>query len=170
MNAVDLRTYVWKKIDGDMQMKMRFVIMLAVAGACLVVLAGCSASGGPSEEKQLTGKSIEVSYDELSAARHVQREIELRQDGSVEVTLFSNPSTGYSWSENAAIENAAIVQQVSHQHVQPVNTAVVGAGGAEIWVFRAVNSGETKISLRYGQPWPGGESGLWSFDLTVNVK
>jgi len=49
-------------------------------------------------------------------------------------------------------------------------TSLVGAPGKEVWTFKALKKGTTKIAMEYSQPWEGGEKGGWTFNLTVVVK
>jgi inhibitor of cysteine peptidase len=67
------------------------------------------------------------------------------------VTLASNPTTGYHW-ELAVPLDEAIVKLVASEY-KPPQTTLVGAGGQEIWTFRAIGRGETVISLKYVRPW-----------------
>ena len=56
-------------------------------------------------------------------------------------TLASNATTGYHW-ELAEPLNEAIVKLVGSQYQAP-NTNLLGAGGQEVWTFRAVGAGQT---------------------------
>ena len=65
------------------------------------------------------------------------------------VTLPSNQTTGFSW-HLAARPDGHVVKLVSHRYVAP-KTKRVGAGGKEIWRFRAVGAGSTRLRLVYEQ-------------------
>lgn len=67
------------------------------------------------------------------------------------IELKSNPTTGYKW-QLAEPLNERIVKLVSSDYLAP-NTNLVGAGGKEIWIFKAVKKGEAKIILDYLRPW-----------------
>lgn len=63
------------------------------------------------------------------------------------------------------------MEQVSHEYVPPQGTqSQVGASGREVWVFRALEKGTTTVYMEYSRPWQGGEKGVWTFELTVNVE
>jgi len=89
---------------------------------------------------------------------------------SFTVTLCSNATTGFKWSESAKISDPAVVQQIGHEFVSPKAKGVVGAAGKEVWTFKALKKGTSTISLEYSRPWEGGEKGEWTFNLTVVVK
>ncbi len=67
------------------------------------------------------------------------------------VTLPSNPTTGYHW-ELAAPLAEGIVKLMDSTYQAPA-TGLLGAGGEEIWTFKAVGRGETVIELKYVRPW-----------------
>ena len=91
---------------------------------------------------------------------------------SFTVTLCSNPTTGFMWSESAQISDQTVLQQTDHQLVMPESEPPPppGTPGQEVWTFQALNKGETTVSMEYSRPWEGGEKGNWTFALTVVVK
>ena len=68
---------------------------------------------------------------------------------TIAVTLPSNASTGYRWLL-AARPDKQVVRLVSHRYVAR-KTKRVGAAGKEIWRFRAVGAGSTRLRLAYVQ-------------------
>ncbi len=42
---------------------------------------------------------------------------------------------------------------LSEKKYEESRTRMVGAGGREVWTFRAVGRGECKIGLKYVRPW-----------------
>jgi len=115
--------------------------------------------------------SLEVSYDDFQAGNHISREVTVGTGDRLKVTLGSNATTGYQWSENAEIEDTAVLEQLNHKSVAPGGKGkkAVGAAGMEEWTFRVLQEGTTTISMDYGQPWEGGEKGAWTFTLTVSA-
>ena len=77
--------------------------------------------------------------------------IEVAVEREFSVTLPSNPTTGYHW-ELAAPLAEGIVKLVNSTYQAPA-TGLLGAGGEEIWTFKAVGRGETVIELKYVRPW-----------------
>lgn len=122
------------------------------------------------EEESVNHESIEVSCDEFINVKHITKEVEVNAGDSFKVTLCSNPTTGFEWSESAQIGDQTVMEQVKHRFAAPKNKQLAGAAGQEIWTFRALKEGTTTISMEYSQPWEGGTKVEWTFELTVVVK
>jgi len=67
------------------------------------------------------------------------------------LVLDSNRTTGYGWSLDGSVDKS-VVKLIGSDYRQP-STKLVGAGGAEIFTFRAVKKGKTVVFLRYARPW-----------------
>ena len=113
--------------------------------------------------------SLEISCDDFTENQHISKEVAVVIDGTVKVTLCSNPSTGFSWSENAEVSNPTVLEQTDHQFISPEKD-MPGAAGKEVWTFEALKEGVSTITLEYSRPWEEGEKGEWTFNLTVTVK
>ena len=85
------------------------------------------------------------------------------------LSLVSNPTTGFSWSETAQVSDAAVLKQVSHEYIAPEG-GMAGASGKEVWVFDTLEKGTATVYLEYGRPWEGGEKAEWTYKVTVNVE
>jgi inhibitor of cysteine peptidase len=133
----------------------------------LVAAGGCSQTQGVSTPKDA---NVEVSIDEFEAENDIIKEVEVGVGGVLTVTLGSNATTGFSWSEDAVVGDAAVLKQTGHEYLEPGKEGVVGAAGNEVWTFDALKKGSTVVSMEYGRPWEGGEKGVWTFELTVTVK
>ena len=94
-------------------------------------------------------------------------------NSSLIVTLCSNPSTGFEWSDSAQISDQTVLQQIDHKF-EPAEgrdkLPPLGAPAQETWTFKALKRGTSAISLEYGQPWEAGAKAAWTFVLTVVVK
>jgi inhibitor of cysteine peptidase len=113
--------------------------------------------------------SIDISCDDFGAQKHISKEVTTAVGDSFTVTLCSNATTGFQWSESAQISDPTAIQQMDHKFVSP-DTELVGAPGKEVWTFKALKTGTSTISLEYSRPWEGGEKGECTFNLTVVVK
>ncbi len=122
------------------------------------------------EEETAVEASLEVSCDDFMNTKHISREIEVNAGDSFRVTLCSNPTTGFQWTETANITDGTVAEQVKHKFTSSGNKQLAGAAGQEIWTFKALKTGTTTISMEYSRPWQGGEKGEWTFQLTVTVK
>lgn len=77
------------------------------------------------------------------------------QEPEFTIRLASNPTTGYSWFIKRYPKT--LLELKSHRFIPPTQQ-IVGAGGTEIWVFKAKSDAFTapqimKIKLIYARPW-----------------
>jgi len=79
--------------------------------------------------------------------------------------LRSNPTTGYIW-QLAEPLNDKLIRFIGNEYWGN-KTGLVGAGGSEIWTFRAIEAGKTEIVMKCVRPWEKGkDSGK---DLTFKI-
>ena len=116
--------------------------------------------------------SVDVSCGDFMKLQHISQEVEVAADGSLTITLCSNPTTGFLWVESAQISDQTVLQQTDHKLVVPgpEPPPPPGTPGTQVWTFKALKKGESTISMEYSRPWEGGEKGEWTFVLTVVVK
>jgi inhibitor of cysteine peptidase len=117
--------------------------------------------------------SVEITCDDFAKNPHLSQQTELTIEDvrtTLVVTLCSNQSTGFQWSETAAISASGILEQVDHEFVPLEQTGVTGGSGQEVWTFKALKQGTSTISMEYSRPWEGGEKGEWTYALTVTVE
>ncbi len=128
---------------------------------CLVISA-CASSG-----------LKEVGCAEFLESQHIIGDLEVAVGDEFKMNLCSNPTTGFQWSEQADISDNEVVDQIEHIFVEPSDkdqSSQQGKPGEEIWTFRALKRGESKIYVEYGRPWDGGEKATWTFVLSVVVE
>jgi inhibitor of cysteine peptidase len=87
---------------------------------------------------------------------------------TLQVSLASNPSTGFRWTPALQITNAAVMAHAGHEVLGPV-AGRAGSAGREVWALQAIGPGTTTVSTTYGRPWPGGEKDAWTFTAEVTV-
>jgi len=92
--------------------------------------------------------------------------VELVTDDEVVITLESNVTTGFAWTLARAPDDG-VLELVDSTYVEP-ETELVGAGGEEVWTFRAVGAGTTDLELSYERS--SGETAGEPFALTVVVS
>ena len=66
-----------------------------------------------------------------------------------EISLESNPSTGYKWE---ASYDKAFLKLKADRFKRPAK-ALIGAGGTQTFVFTPIAEGETKIQFVYKRHW-----------------
>ena len=108
-----------------------------------------------------------IPIEEFQNQPHIDVVMSTVVGGELTVTLGSNPTTGFQWSEEAEISDETIIKQVSHKFVGP-ETDVPGTPGEEVWTFKALERGTTTILLEYSRSWTG--AGLWAVTITATIK
>ena len=134
---------------------MKYVLLI------MLLMIGCSVS--QSERAFFNG-----NCDRFFEDRHLTWNVHLQPGDSLLVTLCSNATTGFRWSEPAQIKNESILEQKGHTFVAP-EKSMPGAAGKEEWTFNALKKGTSVVVWEYGRPWAGGEKREWSLTATVIV-
>ena len=133
-----------------MKSKLLFTGLVVIA---LLVMTACSRPmSQASVDESDSGKQVEIWAN----------------GGLLTVTLESNQTTGYSW-ELKEISDPSVLQKTDSKYETPTS-GLVGAGGKEVWTYKALKAGTTTLSMEYSQPWEGGQKDAKSFTLTVVVK
>ena len=84
----------------------------------------------------------------------------------LQVTLESNHTTGYQWAIDGDLPSQ--LEQVGEPEYTTESTAL-GAGGIEVWTFKAASAGEGTLSLKYWRSFEPTAPPPDTFDITVNV-
>ncbi len=155
--------------------RVEWYLVLLLAGMLLLV-GGCT--GEPPDEDIPTPPTVPVAttgYSDVSIPigefqfqPHVDVVMSTVLGGELTVTLGSNPTTGYQWSEDAEITDETILQQVSHEFVGPGIDEPPGTSGEDVWVFEARKRGTTTILLEYSRSW--NDAGLWAVTITATIR
>ena len=140
-------------------MKTKLILVYTLVALSLGLLA-CS-------PKQA---SVEVSCDYFSRVKHFSQQVTIPLGRPLEVTLCSNPTTGFQWTELAQISDKTVLEQVDHRYEPAEEKNIVGGAGQEVWTFKALNKGTTTVSMEYSRPGEGGEKGHWTFIATIIVE
>jgi inhibitor of cysteine peptidase len=143
-------------------MKTRHVIYAALSSVAIFVSACTTAHGSPVQT------TVSAGYDEFAQSKNVARKISVKAGSELVVSVPSNPSTGYGWTD-ATSETPGILAQTGSKYVAPGGGAA-GATGTQVWTFKAFSKGTTTLRSDYSRPWEGGEKGEWTFQVTVTVE
>ena len=140
------------------------LILIGVVAVISILLLACAPAA-----KQA---SVEVPLDDFTSQNHISREVTVNAGDSFILTLGSNPTTGFTWPDEAQIGDQTVLQQTDHKLVVPESEPPPppGTPGKEVWTFKALKKGTAEVSMEYSRPWEGGEKGVWTFTLTVVVK
>lgn len=111
---------------------------------------------------------LSADCDDFQRESEITKTVKLAEHGRLQLTLCSNASTGYSWSDSARISNHTVIWQTSHT-THSSSSGALGASGQEAWTFQALNEGTTTISLEYTRPGAGLGADKWTYKIKVNV-
>jgi inhibitor of cysteine peptidase len=142
---------------------MRKLATLAVL-AVLGLSVGC---GGGKESAQTPAKK---SGSVLTLTKDSAKEVNLERGQLVDVSLYENASTGYSWAVEDAAANVleeAAPPSPGDDHAGP---PVPGSGGTVIYHFRAKATGTGTLKLIYRRPWEKTTPPAETFSVLVKVS
>lgn len=111
--------------------------------ALSLLLAACS-SGAPVRQSESPLFVVQPGESANAMSLKVNQPLVLR--------LPSNPTTGFSWVLVSPLD----VLQSEGAPAYEANEAppgMVGAGGNQVWKFRALRSGEQLLRFEYRRPW-----------------
>jgi inhibitor of cysteine peptidase len=152
---------------------MKKVIIFILFSVLLLpwLITGCSSEkvASPTATPTPSAQTVAITLDEFSANNSMLKYVEATYPSTVTVSLGSNPTTGYSWAVTEIV-HPEVIEQMSNEYVTPTATNVVGAGGTEVWVFNAKDTGLAIIRMSYSRPWEGGEKDLYTVSINVNIK
>ncbi|HEY5527318.1 MAG TPA: protease inhibitor I42 family protein [Candidatus Anoxymicrobiaceae bacterium] len=121
-------------------MRRSRLLVVGLAGLLVAVMmvAGCGSSTTSTPSSTPTNQNIVGSVTGES--------VQAFAGSDFKVSLASNPTTGYVWSITTPPSSAVVTQKGSSTFISSTtSTAVVGAGGLEVWTFHAVAAGTTQI-------------------------
>jgi len=113
-------------------------VFLAVGLAiCIMGQTGCPYTpSGPTTENEPTPDDV-VTVKEIKV------------NESFDITLVSNPTTGYSWEVDFDGEYLTLV----NAEYIPEQPELTGSGGVEKFTFTGLKVGTTEIMTNYKRPW-----------------
>jgi predicted secreted protein len=113
---------------------------------------------------------VTVTCDQFSKQANIIQDISVKMGSRVTLSLCSNPTTGFQWSEKAQIGNPQVLEQKSYKFEAPASTGMVGVPGNAVWTLEAMGLGTSTVYLEYSRNWQGGEKAVQTFKLNVTVQ
>jgi inhibitor of cysteine peptidase len=112
---------------------------------------------------------LAISLFSCNTQKNVKTDYEVNKNETFDVTLKSNPTTGYSWKwvkDNASKK----VDSVSSIYVQDKATSgMTGVGGNEIWKFKGKETGVETLTFEYCRSWEP-KSTVETKKISVKIK
>jgi inhibitor of cysteine peptidase len=150
---------------------MKRIIIFSLVAILLLplLITGCASTKEASPTATPETQTVKITLDEFAAQKSMLKYVETTYPGTVTVRLGSNPTTGYSWVVTEIV-HPEVIEQMSNNYEGPKATNLAGAGGTEVWVFNATDTGLAMIRMSYGQQWEGGEKDLYTVTINVNIR
>jgi inhibitor of cysteine peptidase len=140
-------------------MKSKTMKSIAVfTGAIILLAVGPALCGGV---KQPVNR-IDTAYT------NPQETIQGNAGREFSIVLDANPTTGYQWRLTHPTDEKTL-KLVDKKYKAP-NTNLAGAGGHEIWSFKALSVGQEKLIFEYVRPWEKDKSPVKSISFTINIR
>lgn len=162
---------------------------LAAAGSALLLAGACvqktppdvptppaessasrPAAPATSDSAVADGRTLTLVYRDGDP--EPRRAVELAPGTQLVVRLASNPTTGYRWQLTGvpavlASEGEAVYEPSPRVESEPLRT---GAGGTEVFTFRAARAGSGSLAFRYLRPWETGVTPARTLDVEIRVS
>lgn len=133
-----------------------------------VALAAPVAAQSPAPDVPAAAAAVTIDCDAFAATPNATASVDAPAGSSVIVSLCSNPTTGFRWSDPAS-SDPAIASVGGWSFVAPTEDAA-GASGTEQITLIAGIAGHATVTASYDQPWDGGTKGAWTLTLDVVVR
>ena len=147
---------------------VKWYLVLLLVGILLFV-GGCTEEPPVIPVTPTLYSSISIPIEEFPNHPHIDVVMHAVVGEELTVTLGSNPTTGFQWSEYAEISDDSVIKQVSHKFVGP-ETDVPGTPGQEVWTFEALKKGTVITFLEYSRPWIEEDVGHWTVTITTTIQ
>ncbi len=131
--------------------KNKFIIF-----SCLLivfVLTACISNKIQGENETSSSRGVIITNDIMDITYvNLNEIVEIKKAKTFKILLSSNPTTGYRWQIKTI--NREIVEPVTNMFIPPSKAPnLVGRGGHELWLFKALECGETLIHMVYVRSW-----------------
>lgn len=115
--------------------------------------------------------TLQAADEVKNAAKNVNapKTIQTRVGQSFQVTLRSNPTTGYQWKLAEKPDSKVVVCDGNRYEAPPVSNRV-GVGGREVWAFKAAGEGTANIRMDYVRPWETNVPPVLTTNIAVVVS
>lgn len=138
-----------------------------IIALCFMVILLAALGCGPAARAEVP---VSVTCDQFSKQANIVQDVSVKAGDRVIVTLCSNPTTGFQWSEKAQLGDPKVIEQKSYKFVAPASTGMVGVPGNCVWDFEAIGRGTSTVYVEYSRNWQGGEKAVQTFKLNVTVQ
>ncbi|WAJ47775.1 protease inhibitor I42 family protein [Mycobacterium sp. Aquia_216] len=146
-------------------MKIRLSVTVAMLVLSMSMLVGCNFES----RNPPTSQTLVVPMDQVLKQNNITQTVTLGVGYTLKLQLGANYTTPYRWMPDTKIADTSIVEQNSHQYVQP-STDALGAPGTEVWMFTALKPGTTTISTNYSSIVGKNTTPICQYTVIVTVQ
>jgi inhibitor of cysteine peptidase len=109
-----------------------------------------------------------TEYVTLNNNKNVkEKQLTVKVNETFKIKLESNPSTGYQWFSEYDSEFLKLIKSKYYPPEDTGETIAAGKPGTQKFVFKALKTGETDITMNYVRPW---ENGVPAEQIVYHVK
>ena len=138
----------------------KMLVLTVLVLICVMLFAGCLIRTGNDDGKTAVPMKNAGGVDTIPDVVNVTK------GTNFEFSLEGNPTTGYTWQ--VYVDDEEILEYLGEDYVVDDPNAD-GSGGVSTLKFKALEKGETKVTLEYAQDWEGGDLGEEK-EITVVVE
>jgi inhibitor of cysteine peptidase len=103
--------------------------------------------------KKIATLVLVISLFSCSTHKSLKSDYKVNKNEIFEITLKSNPTTGYSWKWIKE-QPSKIIDSVSSTYVKDKSEPkILGVGGNEIWKFKGKETGVETLVFEYCRSW-----------------
>ena len=124
--------------------------IMALLLSVIVIAAGCDPGGTV---------SVSLGGDEA---------ISVREGQVLEIAIDSNPTTGYLWSLEGFSGMDVLASMGKYKYVRGSDR--IGAGGKQIFSFKAAKKGDAKLIFEYSREWEKSQAPAKRYTAKVTVN
>ncbi len=96
---------------------------------------------------------LAIGLFSCNSQKDIKADYEISKNETFDVTLKSNPTTGYSWKW-VKNQPSKIVDSIRTTYAQDkAESGTTGVGGNEIWKFKGKETGVDTLTLEYCRSW-----------------
>jgi predicted secreted protein len=139
-----------------METYMKKIVILLFITALISACSRASATEAPTAVPQLN-------------ISDPAKNLEATVGNEFKIIIDSNPTTGYHWEIIGELD-VNVIEFVSKEYKSTSNPNLVGGGGVDTFVFKALKAGETHITLGYYPPSNDPVEPQQKVTFTVTVK
>lgn len=119
------------------------LLKITMLGCLILMNPGCAKRNGP----------ITTVPHPIHTFEDSNQPIHIQVGDIFNLSLDSNPTTGYQWEFGAPLDEKLIRLMKTQFQSKTSPIPLTGQGGKETWSFKALQKGETLIILHYLRPW-----------------